>query len=255
MRMYAFHGGGENLVRAVIDPFDSDPAAPIYFPYFSFLLEHEGSRVLFDTGAHPDFITDPTTRLGPAAESYEIVMGKGDDIVSCLALVDVKPSDIEHVVQSHLHYDHAGGLEFFPESTIYVGDKERAFAYDPPVYQREFVRKDFDYPLNWKELGGEHDIFGDGSVVIFPTPGHTPGHQSLLVKLDSGAYILAGDAAYDREKMENRRLSAVTWNPDAVVASWERIEEKARTHNAQLIFTHDIHYQETMRVAPSEWYE
>jgi amino acid transporter len=97
--------------------------------------------------------------------------------------------------------------DHYGNGVLSVQKEELAFAYWPPVYQRDvYVRQDFDSVRNWKQLRGEHDIFNDGRLVIFPTPGHTPGHQSLLVRLDSQAYIPTGDAVYDQEKMAARCL-------------------------------------------------
>ena len=200
--MFAFHCGGEKTLRSVFDPFDQDCGSTIHVPYFFYLIQHPDGNVLFDSGAHPALLDDPRSRLGAAADLYEIVMSPGDDVRSRLGSLGVDAEDIGHVVQSHLHYDHAGGLEFVQGATVYVQREELAFAYWPPVYQRDvYVRQDFDAVANWKQLHGEHDIFNDGRLIIFPTPGHTPGHQSMLVRLDSEAYILAGDAVYDRDKM------------------------------------------------------
>jgi N-acyl homoserine lactone hydrolase len=212
--------------------------------------------VLFDCGAHPALIDDPRSRLGAAADLYDIVMASGDDVVTRLHSLDIEPEAIGHVVQSHLHYDHAGGLEFLSDATVYVQKEELPFAYWPPVYQRDvFVREDFDSVRNWRALRGDHDIFNDGRLLIFATPGHTPGHQSLLVRLDNQAYILTGDAVYDKEKMEHRCLPGLLWSPDAVIESWERIEELQRRHDAKLIVTHDLHWESEIRLAPDQWYE
>jgi glyoxylase-like metal-dependent hydrolase (beta-lactamase superfamily II) len=256
MKMYAFHCGGEKTLRSVLDPFDEHCGDTIQPPYFCYLVQHPEQNVLYDTAAHPSLAVDPRARLGAAADLYDITVEPGDDIVSRMETVGIKPEDVAHVVQSHLHYDHAGGLEFFPDSTVYVGQGELAFAHWPPVYQREvFVRADFDHPLHWKELKEDYDVFNDGSVVVFPTPGHTPGHQSMLVKGKERAYILTGDAAYDEGKMRDRCLPGLLWNPDALVESWERIEEMQRRHNAELIVTHDLHFEKNIRIAPDEWYE
>jgi len=254
MKLYAFHCGGEKLNRAIIDAFDPNPAERIYFPYFCYLMQHNGENILFDTGAHPDLITDPITRLGPAAAAYEILMAPGDDVVSCLATVGIKPEDVRHVIQSHLHYDHAGGLEFFPHSTIYVSKREREFAANPPIYQPEYTPVDYQHPFNWKEIEGEYDLFGDGAIVIFQTPGHTAGHQSIRVKCAEKHYILAADAAYVPEKMKARKLAAVLWSPDAVIATWEKLEKMAKDYDADLIFTHDLRFRETVKIAPEYWY-
>jgi N-acyl homoserine lactone hydrolase len=256
VRMYAFRSGGENTLRSVLDPLDPDCGAHIHLPYFFYLIRHPEGDVLFDSGAHPELIDSPQGRLGAAADSYDLVMAPGDDVVNRLRTIGIEPDAVGHVVQSHLHFDHAGGLGFLPEATVYVQRDELPFAYWPPVYQRDgFVRRDFDSVTRWKQLRGEYDVFNDGRLVIFPTPGHTPGHQSLLVKLTDQAYILAGDAVFDEDKMARRCLPGLLWSPDAMIESWERIEEMQRRHNARLIITHDLHWQDTTRIAPEEWYE
>ena len=256
MRLYALHCGGDHCDLAVLDPFDPAVGTKVYDPYFCYLVQHPDGNVLFDTGVHPDAWRDPASRLGEAADAFELVMAPDDDIVSKLALVGLAPADVEHVVQSHLHFDHAGGLAFFPDATVYVQRAELEFAFSPPVYQRSiYVPADFEGVTGWRELAGEHDLFGDGRVVAVPTPGHTPGHQSLLVRLDGGAVLLLADATYSLEKMRERLLPAVVWSPDAMVASWELVEEIEREEQAELICTHDLQFRSRVRVAPERWYE
>jgi N-acyl homoserine lactone hydrolase len=213
--------------------------------------------VLFDSGAHPSLATDPRQRLGDEADNWEIKMRADDGVLDHLAKIGLAAGDIGHVVQSHLHYDHAGGIEFFPGTPIVVQRDELAFAYDPPVYQAGlYVRADFDVPgVRWLQVDGEHDLFGDGKLVLIPTPGHSKGHQSLVVELESGTVILLADAAYLVEKMRARALPAVVWSPDAMVASWERIEALERERGAELVATHDLNFAERIRLAPGAWYE
>jgi len=256
MRLYAFHCGGDHADLAVFDPFDPDVGTKVYDPYFFYLVQHDEGNVLFDTGLHPAMRMDPRTRLGEAADAFPVVMEEDDDVVNQLAKLGLEPADVSHVVQSHLHFDHAGGLEFFLRATVCVHTAELRFAHQPAVYQQGlYVRGDFDHPLMWKELDGDHDIFGDGRLVIFPTPGHTPGHQSLLVRLDENPIVLVGDATYSLSKMRERLLPAVVWSPDAMVASWDRIEEIERRENAFLICTHELDFREKLRLAPGAWYE
>jgi N-acyl homoserine lactone hydrolase len=256
MKMYAFHCGGEKTLRSLYDPFDPACAETIHVPYFFYLIRHPEGDVLFDNGAHPSLVHDPRSRLGAAADLFEIVMAPGEDVVTRLHELAIDAEGIGHVVQSHLHYDHSGGLEFLTEATVYVQKAELPFAYWPPVYQRDiYVRQDFDDVKHWKGLSGDYDVFNDGRLLIFPTPGHTPGHQSLLVHLDNKTFILVGDAVYDKEKMEHRCLPAVLWSPDAIIESWERIEDLQKRYNAELLLTHDLHWEKTVKVAPEEWYE
>jgi glyoxylase-like metal-dependent hydrolase (beta-lactamase superfamily II) len=108
--------------------------------------------------------------------------------------------------------------------------------------------------VKWKELMGEYDIFNDGRLILFPTPGHTPGSQSLFVGLDNEPLILVGDAAYSLDRMRKRILPAVVWNADAMMESWDRIEEMERRHNAQVLVTHDVELLDRVKVGPGAWY-
>jgi glyoxylase-like metal-dependent hydrolase (beta-lactamase superfamily II) len=125
------------------------------------------------------------------------------------------------------------------------------------VYQRDiYVRADFDHDLDWHQLEGDHDVFDDGRLIVLSTPGHTRGHQSLMVRLDSGqTVILLADAAYLLAKMRQRAIPGVVWSPDAMVSSWERIEALEREHAAMLIATHDLDFRERLELAPDSWYE
>ncbi len=108
--------------------------------------------------------------------------------------------------------------------------------------------------LKWQQLAGDHDVFGDGTVMILATPGHTPGHQSLMVTLAGQVVILLADATYLLDKMRARRLPAILWNPDEMVASWERLEALEREHDALLIPTHNLDFRAQMKLAPDGWY-
>ncbi len=256
MRLYAFHGGGERGDIAVFDPFHPDVGTKVDIPYFFYLVQHPEGNVLFDSGGHKDLISDPQRRLGDTEDALTLRMKPGDDVVSQLAAVGIQPSDVGHVVHSHLHYDHSGGIESFPDAAFYIQRRELQVAFWPPPYQQDlYVRADFDHPVRWVDLTGRCDIFGDGRVVVFPTPGHTAGHQSMIVKLVGGSVILVGDAAYLPRNMELGVLPAIVWSPDAMVDSWQVLEQVRVDNDARLIFTHDLDWRRTVRVAPDQWYE
>jgi N-acyl homoserine lactone hydrolase len=257
MKLYALHCGGDEMDWAAFDPFDERAGTKVYNPYFMYVITHERGNVLFDTGVHPQMATDPEARLGPAAASFDARIGPQDHIEARLATIGLTPRDIDLVVVSHLHFDHAGGLEWLTHAPILIQGEELRFARNPPVYQRLiYVPGDFEHDLKWRELDGDHDVFGDGRVVALSTPGHSRGHQSLIVRLDSGrTVILLADATYLLSKMRERALPAVLWSPDAMVASWERIEELEQEHEAMLIATHDLDYRERLKLAPDGWYE
>lgn len=256
VQLYALHCGGDVTDWSAFDPFDEKVGTKVFNPYFVYVIKHPEATVLFDTGAHPDLGTDPESRLGDAAEAFDVRVGADDRLDRCLARLGLQPADIDLVVQSHLHFDHAGGLELLRHAPVMVQGSELAFAMDPPIYQREiYVREDFDLELKWTEVDGDHDIFGDGRLTLFATPGHTPGHQSLLVRLDSQAVFLLADAAYLLQKMRDRLIPGVIWSPDALIATWDRIEELEREHDAFLITTHDLDYEDRVRLAPGAFYE
>lgn len=257
MRLYAFHCGGEMVPMSVISPFAENPGEMIEIPYFFYLVQHEQGNVLFDSGTHPSLADRPEERLGPVAELIEIKMEPTDGVVDHLAKVGLSPDDIDLVIQSHLHYDHAGGLEFFPDSLpVMVQEEEFNFAFDPPVYQKDmYVAADFDKVINWKKISGEEDVFGDGKIVAFPTPGHSRGHQSLLVRLEEQPVILVADAAYARESIDEQILPGVLWSPDAMVDSWQHIRRLRDETGAHLIVTHDREYPVNTKLAPDGWYE
>jgi glyoxylase-like metal-dependent hydrolase (beta-lactamase superfamily II) len=243
---------------AAIDPFDPAPEVKVDIPYFAYLIRHPQGDVLFDTGAHPQVGVSPVERLGEGADTWELTIKPGDDVVSQLAAVSVSPEDISHVCLSHLHLDHGGGIEFFPRATFYVQRQELPFAFWPSVYQRSaYSRADFDHPVKWKELRSEYDLFNDGRVVLFPTPGHTPGHQSMALHLDDQDFILLGDAAYLPEKMAGRMLPAASlvWSSEQMLASWEDLEDRQQRLQAQLVCNHDPDFEGKLKVAPGEWYE
>jgi N-acyl homoserine lactone hydrolase len=241
----------------LVDPGADARGPELEYPYFFYLVEHPAGNVLFDSGAHPSLIDRPRERLGSAVyEELKLALHEDDHVVAQLARAGFAPNDIGHVVHSHLHFDHAGGLEFFAHASAYIQRRELEVAYDPPEANRDFYcQADFDHRSDWIELDGEHDMFGDEKIVLIPTPGHTDGHQSMVVRLDGGAIILVADAAYLPSNMEQRVLPSLVADPVAMVASWQRIEAVQSRLSAQLIFTHDLAWPERTRVAPDQFYE
>jgi glyoxylase-like metal-dependent hydrolase (beta-lactamase superfamily II) len=112
VKVYAFHCGGDRADFAVNDPFDERVGQKQYSPYFFYMVDHPLGRVLFDTGLHPETGTDFAGRMGRAAGAFPIEMHEDGDVVGQLRKLGLHAEDIDAVVQSHLHFDHAGGLEF-----------------------------------------------------------------------------------------------------------------------------------------------
>ena len=256
VEIHALHCGGDMTAWEIFDPLDQRGAEMVYNPYFVYVVKHPEGTVLFDSGAHPDFATDPVGRMGAAAEDFVVKVGAEDGIVPVLARIGMEPADIDLVIQSHLHFDHAGGLGAFPGTPVMVQRAELEFAGDPPADQRDiYIADDFAPVDEWRFADGDEDVFGDGRLTVIATPGHTKGHQSLLVRLDDGSHVfLLADAAYLLEKMRERRPPGVLWDRDAILATWEKVEALEREHDAFLVTTHDLDFEERIKIAPGEHY-
>ena len=247
--VYALCGGYLDLELAMMVP-DREPGTRWTVPVPAFLVVHRAGRLLFDTGVHCAAITDPVGRLGETrARRFGVRSQPGDDVVSQLALLGLRPDDVTHVANSHFHFDHCGGNEFFPRSTFLVQRRELEAARDPAVLaEKRYAPSapDFDHPLAYRPVDGEHDVFGDGTVVLIPTHGHTPGHQSLRVRAGKGAdLVLAADACYTRENMDRDLLPGVLWDPDEMARSLARLRALRDREGATVIFGHD----------PDQWRE
>ncbi len=257
-KLYAFHCGFERFPNAIFDPFSESPGAQREIPYFFYLLEHSNGLVLFDTGPHPALIADIKAYLGPEADHWGIEARPGDDAQACLATLGIAPGDVTDIVMSHLHYDHAGGIMSFPNAQVWLQAAEWDFANNPPAYQEGiYIKSEFAVPPERLRLvEGERDLFGDGTIRLVPTPGHTAGHQALLV---AGAqnYLLTGDAAYEPDLADVTRLpaAALCWSPDAMVASRIALRSLRDEYRATVLCTHDIAFRTNVRLAPGGWYQ
>src|SRR2546421_75611 len=164
--VYALCTGYIELDRASMLS-DLEPGQPWTVPVTSFLVDHPRGRLLFDTGVHCRARLDPVGRLGAErVKRLTVKSAEGDDVMPQLARLGLGPDDVRYVANSHLHFDHCGGNEFFPHATFLVQRPELEAARRPgfvPSYSPSPI--DFDHRLDYRMLDGEHDVFGDGTVV------------------------------------------------------------------------------------------
>jgi glyoxylase-like metal-dependent hydrolase (beta-lactamase superfamily II) len=147
--------------------------------------------------------------------------------------IGVKPSDILYVGISHTHPDHTGNIDLFPDATIVIQKSE----FDATQASQ---RPAFAATHKVMKLEGDKDIFGDGAVTVISTPGHTVGHESLLVHLPkTGWVILTGDAVHLKENWDAKRVPSMNVDKDKTVASMQRLADLMKEHNAQLWINHD----------------
>jgi glyoxylase-like metal-dependent hydrolase (beta-lactamase superfamily II) len=242
VEVYALCGGRLELDQTVFFP-DRPPGIRYVVPIPCWLVVHPAGRLLFDTGIHRQVIADPVGRLGERrAQRFAIRSAPDDHVVAQLAALDLAPDDVTTVANSHLHFDHCGGNEFFPRATLLVQRREMEAARDPAVLgtgRYTPSAQDFDLPLPYRLVDGEHDVFGDGTVTLFPTFGHTPGHQSLRVRARDGEWVMTADACYTREHLDGERLSGVVWDAAEMMRSLAALRALRDRHGATLLFGHD----------------
>lgn len=223
----------------------------IAMPVPVFLIEHPKGRVLFDSGLHPDCQHDPVGRLGERMASlYAIRFRPGEEISARLEAIDRDPARIDLIVNSHLHFDHVGGNALVPNATMIVQRREWEARLDPDIaVPHGYDARDYDVGHMLRLIDGEYDVFGDGSVVCMPTYGHTPGHQSLRVRLDSGDTVLAADACYFCQTLRERRLPRYVFDREAMMDSLDRLAA-LEERGAHIFFGHDPEFWRTVPQAP-----
>jgi glyoxylase-like metal-dependent hydrolase (beta-lactamase superfamily II) len=204
----------------------SYPDLKLVFQFSCYLIKHDNDYLLWDTG---HAMTAPN--VAPK-ESIPDQLAKGG----------VKPEQIKYVGISHYHADHTGQVATFGKSTLLIGAREwDAITAPKPmtgVNHAPFEAwKKGDSKVEPQEL--DKDVFDDGTVVLLRTPGHTPGHSSLLVKTASGAFILSGDAMHFQENYTAFGVPAFNYDRAQTVASMERIKKLAENLKATVIIQHD----------------
>jgi N-acyl homoserine lactone hydrolase len=221
-------------------------------PIPAYLIEHPKGLALFDTGMHPDCQRDPIARVGERVKDlFRFHYTPGEEISARLAAIGRDPARIDLIINSHLHFDHVGGNALIPNATVIVQRREWAAGMDPDLAARRgFNRRDFDLGHRLRQVDGEHDVFGDGSVVCLPTHGHTPGHQSLRLRLDGGEIVLAADACYFCQTLRERRLPKNVHDRAEMLASLERLAA-LEAGGARIFFGHDDAFWQSVPQAPA----
>lgn len=219
-------------------------------PITSYLITHPKGRVVFDTGLHPDTQQDPVNHVGDLlAAFHEFHYDEGEDLTARLQAVDVDPGSVTHIVNSHLHFDHCGGNCQLPNATVVVQRIEVDAARNGGN-ERGYVDDDFDTGQPMTLIDGEHDLFGDGSVVCFPTYGHTPGHQSLRVRTEQGGdFVLCGDACYLKESLDTMTLPGVIADPEGTLRSLQ-LFRKLQQEGSTIMYGHDLDFWSNVTQAP-----
>jgi glyoxylase-like metal-dependent hydrolase (beta-lactamase superfamily II) len=209
-------------------------------PVPAWLVVHPRGTALFDSGLHIATQVDPVARLGAAmAQAFRVCFAPGEEVGARLPRLGIDPGRVDFLVSSHLHFDHVGGNAQLPNARWVLQRREWETGQDPERRARHFYdARDFDLGHERLLVDGEHDLFGDGSVTCLPTPGHTPGHQSLRVRLAAGDVVLTADACYLRRTLETLALPPIVHDRAQMLDSLRRLRALGEG-GARLFFGHD----------------
>lgn len=204
-----------------------------------FVIEHEKGLVLVDTGLHPDLATD-TSRLGALESMFQPNLADGTGSVGpTLLAAGFDPAQVSHLLLTHLHFDHSGGMVEVPNARVTVqADEWAGLADETMVAFGIYNPADCDLGHERNEVEGDHDLFGDGTITCLKTPGHTAGHQSIRVQTEDGSFVLCGDCCYLRRTLENEHLPNFAFDADQQLESIRRMKSEQQS-GATLIFGHD----------------
>src|SRR5213078_38440 len=220
-------GDGFNDQRRFSDTFAySDPKVP--FTFSCYVIKHGSDYMVWDTGYAPGSTPSATNK----------------PLTDLLTQIQVKPEEVKYVGISHFHADHTGQLAPFTNATLLIGKGDWEQITSPTPMQGANApgfKSWIDEKRKVEPLTGDKDVFGDGSVIVLRTLGHTPGHSSLLVRLkDMGPVLLTGDLVHFRENYETGGVPSFNFDRAATVASIERIKQIVANVKATVVIQHDM---------------
>ena len=246
MKMHVLAGGRLKMRKHIYFP-DADRNESIELPVNCVLLRHPKGNVLFDTGCHPDIVTNAEERWGALARVMTPLMSPQDNVISSLQAVGLAPDDIDIVVCSHLHPDHCGCNQFFKKARILVRAEELAVARSADAVGAGYLPVEWDHPLDYQAVTNDLDLFDDGAIRLIHLPGHTQGTMGALVTLKhSGRFLLAADAVSIRANLDGGIIPKNTWNKDLCRDSFAKVRA-IEADGATVICGHDDAQWQSLR--------
>ncbi|HEX8643815.1 MAG TPA: N-acyl homoserine lactonase family protein [Allosphingosinicella sp.] len=200
-----------------------------------YLIRHGDRYMLWDTGLTDALVGRPFSN---AAQTLRV----NRSIVDQLREIRVRPEQIEYIGISHWHFDHVGQAGRFPQARLLIGRGDLELLRATPPVDEDSARGLAHWLTGGGQvdaIAGDRDVFGDGRVVMLTTPGHTPGHYALLVRLASGPVLLTGDLYHFTEQVANRGVPPFNHNRADTLASMDRFDRIARNLDARVIIQHE----------------
>jgi glyoxylase-like metal-dependent hydrolase (beta-lactamase superfamily II) len=237
-RIYVLENGTINGLDPALFNFRREELGQVDFVNMAYLIVHPRGTLMFDAGAVPD-----SHFKGDGSPVVEGVVTATKPLLPQLAAAGYGPADVTYFALSHFHSDHTGNANEFASATWIVQKAERDYMFaDSPQGIIQPATYAALQNADTKVLNNEDfDVFGDGSVVVMATPGHTPGHQVVAVKLaNRGTVVLAGDLYHYPEERTTGRLPTFEFDPEQSKVSRARIEEFVEDNDAELWIEHDI---------------
>jgi N-acyl homoserine lactone hydrolase len=259
IRVYAFNGGVLKTQTQLMIK-DTRVGMPFNVPIPFYLIRHGEDWVAYDTGLNAAVAMDPLAHLGERAKLYYPIMKPDDEFKVQIQKLGLKPENLKAVILSHGHWDHAGSIGNFKNTKVPVYLQEREMADIREVVDAKKAFESYNLgdfasldDLNVKLVNGVFDLFGDGTIVAFPAPGHTMGHQSLLVKVSTGKpLILTADALYTMENMDRMVPSESSPDFSAMLQTFTMFKIMGIL-GANIVPSHDPDYWTGVRLAPEEF--
>jgi N-acyl homoserine lactone hydrolase len=229
----------------------ADSGKPYIFSNNCYLIKHAKGWMLWDSGFPDRFASLPNGQANPRGTTIGFLK---KPLAQSLNEIGVAPADIRHFAMSHSHGDHSGNANMFAASTIYMQTAEYDSVFGPEPQRYNFISAYFEKLRDAKivKLNGDHDVFGDGSVVIKSTPGHTPGHQALFVRLPkTGPVLLSGDFVHFKANWDAKLAPSINYNGEQTIRSMNEMDAFIKTTGAKLLINHDREQSATIAKSPA----
>ncbi|MEW6333227.1 MAG: N-acyl homoserine lactonase family protein [Thermodesulfobacteriota bacterium] len=244
-KMYILDGGSIELDKSSMT-FGHDAGQKVRVPSPVYLIQTKQGHVLFDTGWWPQAVPLlDGMGLKPAITPSQALPG-------LLKQAGLEPDQIGKVILSHLHVDHAGGVQFLPKAEFIVQKDEYSYAFHPHAFsQLAYIAPAINFPsYKWTLIDGDQVLMPGLTVVL--ANGHTPGLQALIVDLpETGVVILSSDCCYLGQNLEEEVIPGIVWDPVRALHSIKKLKTLARLLDGVVIPNHDIGlWESTLRKYP-----